>query len=281
MPPVAGAGREHVERLERHRPVGVRVVVRVDLVDVGLALAPVQRVDVVLHGVVHVDRVLVDEHLGAEQVDLAEDPRPVRRGVDDHDVLRRGRPQRHLRGGEVLRAPVPAAVVRLADRARLAEEREQVVRRPGPEPLAGLERQLERRGADVGEQHVEVVRVEPRLLRLAAEHELRVVDDVLVDGGGRGDEDRDADVAPPAGPAHLLPRARDRARDSRRAPPRRDGRCPRPARARWCSRRRAPRRRAARARSPGARSAGSRPGSRGPATAARGPCAASRAGSRA
>ena len=93
----------------------------------------------------------------------------------------RGRAQRDLRRREVLRAPVPAAVVGLADVALLAEEREQVVGRAGPEDLAGLERQLERRRPQVGEQHVEVVRVEPRLLRRAAEEELRVVDDVLVD----------------------------------------------------------------------------------------------------
>ena len=79
-PPAAGRRRlaEDVERLERHRPVGVRVVVDVDLVDVRLALAPVELVDVVLDRLVDVDRVLVDEDLGGEQVDLAEDPRPVR-----------------------------------------------------------------------------------------------------------------------------------------------------------------------------------------------------------
>ena len=69
---------EDVERLEGHRPVRVRVVVGVDPVDVRLALAPVEPVDVVLDRLVHVDRVLVDEDLGGEQVDLAEDPRPVR-----------------------------------------------------------------------------------------------------------------------------------------------------------------------------------------------------------
>ncbi len=96
--------------------------------------------------------------------------------------------------------------------APLAEEGEQVVRGAGSEPLAGLERQLERGGAEVGEQDVEVVRVEPRLLRPAAEQELRVVDDVLVHRRGRGDEHGDAHVAAPPRPAHLLPRRRDRAR---------------------------------------------------------------------
>ena len=160
-------GREHVERLERDRAVRVGVVVHVHLVHVRLPLAPVELVHVVLDGVVHVDRVLVDEHLGAEQVHLAEDPGPVRRRVDDHHVLGRRGPQRDLRRREVLRAPVPPPVVCLADGPGLAEEREQVVRRSRPEPLAGLERQLERRRAEVREQDVEVVRVQARLLRLA------------------------------------------------------------------------------------------------------------------
>ena len=159
----------------------------------------------VLRGLVHVDRVLVDEDLGGEQVHLAQDARPVRRRVDDHDVLGRRGPQRDLRGREVLRAPVPAPVVRLADVPALGEEREQVVRGPRPEPLAGLERQLERRGPDVGEQDVEVVRVQPRLLRPPAEDELRVVDHVLVHGRRRGHQHGHAHVAAPPRAAHLLP----------------------------------------------------------------------------
>ena len=92
--------------------------------------------------------------------------------------------------------------------ALLAQEREQVVGRARPEHLAGLERQLERRRPEVGEQDVEVVRIEARLLGRALEQELRVVDDVLVDRRARGDEDRDAGPGPPPGPAELLPRRR-------------------------------------------------------------------------
>ncbi len=213
-PPAAGRrrGRELLERLERDRPVGVRVVVGVDLVDVGLALVPLEPVHVVLDRLVDVDGALVDEDLGAEQVDLAEDPRPVRGRVDDHDVLRRGRAQRDLRGREVLARPVPAPVARLADMPLLGEEREQVVDRAGPEDLARLERQLERRRAQVGEQDVEVVRVEPGFLRRALEQELGVVDHVLVDRRAGGHEDRHARPLAPARPPELLPRGRDRAR---------------------------------------------------------------------
>jgi hypothetical protein len=52
---------------------------------------------------------------------------------------------------------------------------------------------------------VQVVRVEARLLGRALEEELGVMDDVLVDRGARGDEDRDARLQPPARPADLLP----------------------------------------------------------------------------
>ena len=153
----AAAGRrrlgEHVERLERHRPVGVGVVVDVDPVDVRLALVPLEPVDVVLDRLVDVDRVLVDEHLGPEQVDLAEDPRAVRRRVDDHDVLRRGGPQRDLRGREVLARPVPAPVAGLPDVALLGEERQQVVGRARartPRPARTAARTSRRAGARAG-----------------------------------------------------------------------------------------------------------------------------------
>ena len=82
----------------------------------------------------------------------------------------------------------------------------------GTELLARLERQLERRGAQVREQDVQVVRVEARLLGRALEQELRVVDDVLVDRRAGGDEDRDARALPPSGPPELLPGGRDRPR---------------------------------------------------------------------
>ena len=97
----------------------------------------------------------------------------------------------------------------------LGEEREQVVGRARPEHLARLERQLEGRRAQVGEQDVQVVRIEPGLLGRALEQELRVVDDVLVDRRARRDEDGDARALPPPGPPELLPGRRDRARVAR------------------------------------------------------------------
>jgi hypothetical protein len=89
-----------------------------------------------LAGLVQVDRVLVDERGRREQVDLADDPRSRPARVDDHDVLRGGHAQRDLRRREVLAGPVPATVVRLADVALLAEEREEVVGCGGAEALA-------------------------------------------------------------------------------------------------------------------------------------------------
>ena len=106
---------EHLERLERDRELRLRVVVDVDRAHVRLALVPVEPVHVVLARLVEVDRVLVDERRAREQVDLAEDARPIGSGVDDEHVLRRRRPQADLRGREVLARPVPASVVGLAD----------------------------------------------------------------------------------------------------------------------------------------------------------------------
>ena len=146
-----------------------------------------------------------------------------------------------------------------------------------PEHLARLERQLERRGPQVGEQDVEVVRVEAGLLRRALEQELRVVDDVLVDRRAarrRGPRRSFPGAARPARTAATSPRPSP---DSRPGSTRRAGRCRRRARARSWRRRRGSRRRAGRARSRAAPSAGSRRGSRGPGCAARSSRAATRA----
>ena len=204
---------EDVERLEGDRPVRLGVVVDVDPPDVRLALVPVEPVDVELDRLVEVDRVLVDEGLGAEQVDLADDPRPVRRRVDDHDVLLGGRPERDLRGREVLARPVPAPVAGLPDVALLGEEGEEVVGRAGTEDLARLERQLEGRRP---------CRWASRTWRLSGssrassggpvEEELRVVHHVAIDRRAGRDQDPDADALAPAGPADLLPGRGDRAR---------------------------------------------------------------------
>jgi len=96
--------------------------------------------------------------------------------------------------------------------AFLGDKREELIDRAGPEDLARVERPLERRAAEVGEQHVEVVRIDPSLLGRALEDELRVVDHVLVDRRARRDQDADARFAAAAGPAELLPRPGDRAR---------------------------------------------------------------------
>ena len=99
--------------------------------------------------------------------------------------------------------------------AFLGEECHQVVDRRWSEHFAGLERQLERRGAKVRQEHVQVVGIEARLLRPRAEQELRVVDDVLVDRGAGRDHDADAGPRPPTGTTELLPGAGDGTRVAR------------------------------------------------------------------
>ncbi len=198
-------GREDVERLERHREIGLGVVVGVDTPDVGLALVPVEPVDMELGRLVEVDRILVDECLGRKQVHFADDPWPIRRRIDDDHVLLGRRAERDGRGREVLARPVPAAVARLANVAFLGEEGQQLVCRRGPESFTGLEGELERGRLEVGEEHVKVVRVETRFFRRSLEDEVRMMDDVLVDGSPAGDKDRHARAEPTAGPADLLP----------------------------------------------------------------------------
>ena len=190
----------------------------------------------------------------------------------------RGGAEGDLRRREVLRAPVPAAVAGLADVPFLGEEGEEVVRGTGSEDLARLERQLERGAPQVGQQDVQVVRVEARLLGRALQQELRVVDDVLVDRRARGDQDADARLLAAPRSAELLPRPGDRARIAREDGDVEGADVDAELERVGARRRRGSRRPAARARSIVARSGGSRRDSRGSVTAVRGVPAATRAG---
>ncbi len=208
-----GRTRESFERLERDRQLRLRVVVDVDRPDVGALLVPVEPIDVVLARLVQVDGVLVDQRACREKIDLADDHRPrMAQRVDDDHVLRRRDAQRDLRRGEVFACPVPASIVGLADVAFLGEESEQFVGGHAGQRIVGRKGQFEGRGAHVREQHVQVGRIEPCLLRRCLEKVLGVCGHELVDGAGAGNQDRDAGLAAAPGAAHLLPRAGDRAR---------------------------------------------------------------------
>ena len=81
-----------------------------------------------------------------------------------------------------------------------------------PNASPGCERQLERRRPQVRQQHVDVLGIEARLLGGRLEQVVGVRRDVPVERAGAGDEDGDAHLLPSAGPADLLPGARDGAR---------------------------------------------------------------------
>ena len=102
---------------------------------------------------------------------------------------------------------VPA--VRLVEDLLLSEIGQHPRRVLAPEPLAPLERDLERAALEVLHQHVEVVGVHQPSLRRPAEHVVGVLHDVLVGRRARRDEERDRQVLAATGPTHLLPGRRD------------------------------------------------------------------------
>ncbi len=191
MDPIAAryrAFREPFERLERYGPIGIGVVVHVHAPHIGLALVPIQLVDVKLRRLMDVDRVLVHQRLRGEYVDLADDSRPIARGIDDHDVFFRGRPQRYGRRREVVARPVPAHVAGLADVALLAQESQQWLGFRGPETFPRLEGQLETGSLQVTEQDMQVVRIETRFFRRRLEQEFGVGHHVSIDRPAAGDQ---------------------------------------------------------------------------------------------
>ena len=203
--------REPLQRLESHGSIGIGVVVRVHSAHVSLAFVPVQLVHMELRRLVKVDRVLVDESLSGEYVDLSYDSGTVAGRVDDHDVLFRGGTERHRRRREVVAGPVPAHVAGLADVALLSKEGQERLGIHRPEMFPRLEGKLEAGRLQMAEENVQVVRVEPGLLRGRGEQEVRMSHDIPINGPSAGDQDGYARLGAAARPSHLLPRGGDRA----------------------------------------------------------------------
>ena len=123
---------ELVDDADAHGELGLRVVVDLDLADVGLRVVPVEPLDLKLLGLVEVDGLLVKEHLRGESIDLADDASLAvvifgsdgargRSGrIDDDHVVVRRRAQRHRLGGEGLIGPVVLAAG-LVEHALLVE----------------------------------------------------------------------------------------------------------------------------------------------------------------
>ena len=173
---------EDLQNLQRDAEIGIGVVIDVGAGDVGLALLPVEPVDVVLHPFVDVDRLLVDEQGSGEEVHLAEHAVSVAGCVHDDHVFRGTAPQAEGAGRKVLVTPVVAVVLGVPHVAVLLQDVEQGRRLLDPEPFRSRNGQLECRGAQVVEEHVEVVRVHQPVLRGSVEKVVRMGRQELIDG---------------------------------------------------------------------------------------------------
>ncbi len=185
---------EFVDDADAYGELRLRVVVDLYLTHVRLCVVPVQPLDLELLRLVEIDRLLVEQHLRGEPVDLADHPRLAvvilgadrarcrPRRVDDDNVVVRRRAQRRRLRRERLIGPVVLAT-RLVEHALLVEVREHAGRVLRSEPLARLERDLERGALQVVHQHVQVVGIHQTRFGRAAEHVLGMLDDVLIGGG--------------------------------------------------------------------------------------------------
>ncbi len=218
-----------------------------------------------------VDRLLVQRGRAAVEARLADHVGAVR-GVDDHEVVRRNRPQADGVGRIRLVGPLPVPVAvrrpRCGARGRSLQHAEHFLHVVAAELLRGRERQLERRALHVVDQDVQVVGIDQRVLGRRVEEIRRVA---------ARRTDRAARCWPRAPPpsgrcgGRRAPRAarwRQSSRDSRPSRTRRARRCRCRARARWSTPPRARCPRAAPSRSRAAAAADSRRDSRGSASRA-------------
>ena len=201
---------ELVEHLQAGGEVGVGVVADVDAAHVGLLVVEIQLFHLILVALVHVDGVLMEQHRHGEAIHLADDAVLLGVGdIDDEEVLVAGRAQIDARLRKFLRHPVIAAGHMAEDGliAEVVQKLRRVV--DAVEQFAVLKGQFVGGALDVVEENVQIVRVDERPLGRLAEEVVRVVDDVLVEGAGRGHEDHQALAAPPPGAPGLLPCAGD------------------------------------------------------------------------
>ena len=151
------------------------------------------------------------------EIGLADDAR-LARGVDDHEVVRRDRPQADGVGRIRLVGPGPLAVGRGRAGAGpmheplLGQDAENLLHVVPAERLRRRERQLERRALDVIDEDVQVVGIDERALGRRVEEIRRVADDELIERRAAGHHHRRRAARPPPGAARALPRGGNRAR---------------------------------------------------------------------
>ena len=184
MPSWPGSLGERVE--DRHLRVGDRVgvVVAVDLRGRTPCGPRNQPLDLIQLPFDDVDRFLVQRRRAAREIGLADDARSVRR-VDDHEVVRRDRPQADRVGRIRLVRPgplpsSPAGARRGARSPSSASTPSTSCTSCAAELLARRERQLERRALHVIDEDVQVVGIDERVLR-------RRIEEIRRDAGRRTD----------------------------------------------------------------------------------------------
>src|SRR5713101_8201001 len=164
--------------------------------------------EVVLRTFVEIDGFLVQEHRRRELVHLADDRRPRLRRVDDDDVVGGDAPKVDLLGGKRLAAPEPATC-RPRCGSVLFEDPEEVADVGSPQPLFGLEGQLEKAGLEMAGEQEQVVRVDQSLLGVRAQEVVGMTDDELIERRARGHENPNRPGATARSP-QLLPGRGDR-----------------------------------------------------------------------
>ena len=143
--------------------------------------------------------------------------------IDDHEVIRRHRPQADGVGRIRLVGPGPSRelaghalaclrIIRAVHQPLLGQDAENLLHVVAPERFGAGERQLERRALDVIHQDVQVVGIDERPLGRRVEEIRRVADDELIERRAAGDHHRRRPARAPSRAAGALPRRGNRAR---------------------------------------------------------------------
>ena len=181
----------------------VGVVVTLDAAHKGLAVVEIEALDLKQAAFDDVNRLFVEHRRPAGVIGFADHPLTVGE-VNDDEVVRADRPQADRIGGIRLVGPLPL-VARELHKVLLAQNLQHLLDVERAKRLGGGEGQFKRSTLHVGEQDVQVVRVDERVFRRRVKKVVGITRDKLIDRRTRRHQHRRRSPRPSPRAARSLP----------------------------------------------------------------------------
>ncbi len=186
-------------------------VIRIHLAYESLAAAEIEFLDLVLAGVVKINRFFMQRREGGWEIHFA-DNAVIAGDIHDQEVIACDRSQTDGIRRITIVDPVPGIAGVMKHLQILGKEAAESGEILFAELLAVADRKLEGGTLQVAEKDLQIIGVDMRLFGRGAEEIIRVLDDVLIERRAGCDQHRDRGGTAPAGTSGALPSGSDIAR---------------------------------------------------------------------